>query len=683
MRILLILLSLLFTQPVFSQKTVIDSLLIELDKHTAPDTDRIDLLNELAYAYYTYDANKGIETSDKAIALAKKLNDPKRMAGSYSHKGLNYSVKGNDSLALVYYGFAIKTHMSINNELGVAKVLHNTGIIYSGMSEYEKALESHQRSFGIFKELKDTVRMSFAKNSIGVNYMYLSDYPKALECFFEVLPIFEKKNNTTGMAGCFTNIGIIYKKLSDYKKALEYHQKAFDLSKELGNYEAMANSLGNIGVVYDEMENHEAALKQYEEALKISKDIGYKRGVASNFTNIGTVYSNQKKYEAALDYFGQAAILFRELSDKNNLASVLNQTGNIYAAPKNNFKKAIGLQKEALALSIEIGAIDREDQSWENLSNTYQLQGDHKSALEAYKKHITLRDSILNDEKRQEILKKEMRLEAEKKEAIAEANHVAAIAREKTQRKTIVTIAILIIGGGILSFILFKRKNEAVARKNEAELKTQVVNTEMKALRAQMNPHFIFNSLNSISDYIRKNNTADADKYLVKFAKLMRLVLENSEKKEVSLTDDLQALELYMQLEELRTKNKFTYTITVDTDIDKDVTMIPPLILQPFVENSIWHGIAKKESSGKISVTVVKENDIINCIIEDDGIGRSKSFQSEKAINGESRKSFGMKITKDRIDILNKEKKSNSEILITDLKQGTKVEVRLPLILTS
>jgi LytS/YehU family sensor histidine kinase len=215
-------------------------------------------------------------------------------------------------------------------------------------------------------------------------------------------------------------------------------------------------------------------------------------------------------------------------------------------------------------------------------------------------------------------------------------------------------------------------------KQKEAELKAEISETEMKALRAQMNPHFIFNSLNSIGDYIIKNKTELADEYLTKFAKLMRLVLENSEKKEVPLADDLKALELYMQLESLRLNNKFTYEIKTDSEINQETTLIPPLILQPFVENSIWHGIAKKEGAGHIVIDIKKQNGMINCIVEDNGVGRKKDSEIASLKDSTGRRSLGMKLTKERIGIINKTKNVNATVSLTDLTPGTRVEVKLP-----
>jgi sensor histidine kinase YesM len=183
-------------------------------------------------------------------------------------------------------------------------------------------------------------------------------------------------------------------------------------------------------------------------------------------------------------------------------------------------------------------------------------------------------DSVLSEEKKVELTRKDMQFKLEKQETIANAE----IKRQSFIKNT------AIAGGGILflatifGYILYKKKRDALEEKKIADFNTKVAETELKALRSQMNPHFIFNSLNSISDYMAKHNIDIANDYLIKFSKLTRSILENSEKKWISLKDDLELTELYIQMESLRLKNKFSYDIKVDKAIVIENTLIPPLI---------------------------------------------------------------------------------------------------------
>jgi LytS/YehU family sensor histidine kinase len=292
----------------------------------------------------------------------------------------------------------------------------------------------------------------------------------------------------------------------------------------------------------------------------------------------------------------------------------------------------------------------------------------------------------LGNEKKNEITRLAMQYDFDKKEAAskAEADKKQTIANAEIKRQVLVKNLIMagaamLIIASVLIFIFYKRKRDAEEQRKEAEYKAEVADTEMKALRAQMNPHFIFNSLNSIGDYISKHDVKTANYYLGKFAKMMRLILENSEHTQVSLADDLRALELYMQLEALRLNDKFDYEIKVDDEIDKENTMVPPLILQPFVENSIWHGIAQNEGKGKILIEIKKEDEMINYMVEDNGVGL-KNGLTNSAI-GNSKKSLGMKITRSRIEMMNKIKKTKGSVELFDIARGTRVEVKLPLAL--
>jgi len=242
----------------------------------------------------------------------------------------------------------------------------------------------------------------------------------------------------------------------------------------------------------------------------------------------------------------------------------------------------------------------------------------------------------------------------------------------------------------VVSWFILSRRFKQLRKKHEIEKKVleiekQLFDLEQKSLRLQMNPHFIFNSLNSIQSFIVNNDSDKATLYLAKFAQLMRLILANSSEPYVPVKDELKALIYYMDIENLRFGNKFDYHIDLDPEIDDDFIGIPPMIIQPYVENAILHGIIHKQGRGKISVILKIKEDSIFCIVEDDGVGREKAGEI-KSRSGLEHKSRGMIITKERLEILSKQVKGKIYVTVIDLKDesgqanGTRVEIIIPFI---
>jgi hypothetical protein len=247
--------------------------------------------------------------------------------------------------------------------------------------------------------------------------------------------------------------------------------------------------------------------------------------------------------------------------------------------------------------------------------------------------------------------------------------------------------AIIFLVIAILLLITFFSFQKSQRRKTLFEEgKKKVLLSELHALRSQMNPHFIFNTLSSIQSFITKNNSREAVNYLSKFSKLMRGTLENTQKQKIPIKDEIETLELYMDLEKLRLNNKFDYQIIIDKKIDVQFEEIPPMLIQPYIENAIWHGISHKEGKGIIKICFILENEnLLKCEIIDDGVGRKKASEIKNAQrHQEKNKSFGMSITKDRLEIINSLKDSKLNVNVVDLDDnntpsGTKIEIFIPL----
>jgi hypothetical protein len=243
----------------------------------------------------------------------------------------------------------------------------------------------------------------------------------------------------------------------------------------------------------------------------------------------------------------------------------------------------------------------------------------------------------------------------------------------------------IIVSGSLVTFLIYRRLRQIRLREGEkTELNRRAADMELKALRAQMNPHFIFNAMNSIQNFIIRNESESAHRYLSKFSKLIRNVLDNSKNKLVPLEQELETLELYLELESLRFEHKFTYAFIIDPSIDMNFAEIPSMLIQPYVENAIWHGLLHRPENGKITISMtLTENDIIRCMIEDNGVGRRRSQELKKNMV-RTHKSVGMEVTRERLEIINKTSNSDLSVHVTDLYDdagnpcGTRVIIYIP-----
>ncbi len=246
-------------------------------------------------------------------------------------------------------------------------------------------------------------------------------------------------------------------------------------------------------------------------------------------------------------------------------------------------------------------------------------------------------------------------------------------------------LLISIAAVAMLSLAIFWRIKQIKAReRRESEMRVALAGNELKALRAQMNPHFVFNSLNSIQHFILTNKSQDAGKYLNKFARLMRVILNNSEKSVITVQEEMEYLQLYMELEAMRFDNKFEWSVKIADDIDTDYFEIPAMLLQPYVENAILHGLTPRGDGGKLEIKLTMQGNNLLCRIKDNGIGREKAREMRQLSGRKDHRSLGMKITSDRLELINNLQGSHLSMTITDLKNpdgtaaGTQVDIFIP-----
>ncbi len=251
-----------------------------------------------------------------------------------------------------------------------------------------------------------------------------------------------------------------------------------------------------------------------------------------------------------------------------------------------------------------------------------------------------------------------------------------------------ILLSIILLGSTIWSFLNFKRKQRNEKEALKVSYTKELAEVEMKALRAQINPHFLFNSLNSINNFILKNENKKARKYLVKFSQLVRNILNNSTNPYVSLKEELDTINLYVEIESMRFDSDFNFKIEIEDTIHQTQISIPSLLLQPYIENAIWHGLMHKEGEKNIDIRIKQSlRDYINIQIQDNGIGRRASQESNEYLDNQpKRKSYGMQLGESRLKLMNPNNQSRGEVDVIDLYDdqdnatGTLINIKLPLL---
>jgi sensor histidine kinase YesM len=318
-------------------------------------------------------------------------------------------------------------------------------------------------------------------------------------------------------------------------------------------------------------------------------------------------------------------------------------------------------------------------EAYKAMAKDYKAHGDFKRSLEAMDKSLVYKDSLLEEQSSLAWAQTQAIYEVDRKDnQIKLLEHDKQMSELRTKRNVVYTLsmagfALMVAIGG---FFYIRHRN--------LETNKQTLQLELRSLRAQMNPHFIFNSLSSIHRFIWSNNQEEASDYLTKFSRLMRMILDNTQYTFISLNKELESLRLYLDLEKLRCNDVFEYRITVAEDINEEEVMIPPMIIQPYVENAIWHGLVHKSGKGLLEIAVSLKGKTLTCVVTDNGIGRKKAVEIKEK-KGQTHRSMGMKVTEGRIDLIRKiNNTKEADVNITDLEDeagkatGTQVKLILP-----
>ena len=587
----------------------------------------------------------------------------------------------------------------LSDKKGRITAVYFYGIIAEKKGNYEEAQKLLKNYTEYHQNLGDSVQISKGLFHLGIVNAYLGNYDKSLSMFYRILSIEEKLNNRKNVAHALVNVGAIYRSTKKFKEAIGVYEQAGKIYKTLGAKTDYAQCLQNLANIYSDpaAQDYAKAGILYQESLRIFEDFGNQSLVAIVLGNLGNLQRKMGKYKQALPYHQRALAIWRKSLERYNLAFCLNNIGKCYLKLK-KYDQADKYFEESMQLSIDSKSNALLYDVYANINQLHAEQKNFEKAYHFYVLSNQVKDSIYNEKNAKQINELQAKYETATKD-----KQIVLLAKEKEMQRqearrqatlkkaSVGGLALVTLLAGLVFYVFRQRlKNQKVLTAKDSEIKEvnfkrQLSELEMKALRAQINPHFLFNCMNSINRMVLGGETENASLYLTKFSKLVRLILENAEAATVSLENELALLKSYIQLEELRFKGKISYHISVDEAIEPESTYLPSMVLQPFVENAIWHGLMHKqgEEKGLITINVSEENDRLLCTIEDNGVGREKARQLREKSVWES-KSMGIKITEERLRLLSREGREQL-IRITDLKDilnhalGTRVDILIPL----
>jgi tetratricopeptide (TPR) repeat protein len=657
---------------------------------------RVDCLNELSGSYVSL--NRGYFLSlDKdsvryyaafAYDEAKKINYIHGMAEA---KALEVETAGEDfPKAENVAREAIKLYANTPNKKRLAKTYFNLGYALYAQSMFTDAIENLETSYEIYKKDNDAKGMGQSFLVIAAVYEESGNYEMAFKVTRKGLDMAIENKDDWLRRIELTLIGILFRDIEDYGTALSYyHQALQNIKPEEYTYNtAYIRPVREIAEVYCLRQQYDSARYYFSFA-----DTSNERALRFYLVSVGEYFFLQKEYNKALSNFIRGLNYHKQSNDRNQVMRTLIDIAKTYLALQNN-TAALGFAQQALSIANQTGAKKISRNGYQILHSIYDRLKKTDSAYFYYGEFVRMNDSIITDQ----VKGKLVAYSYEQKIELMNQDKLISQQQLNIQRQQLKNEAMLrnILIGGILAVFLFtlimvgyftlKRKNEKL--KNErthADLKHKATELEMQALRAQMNPHFIFNSLNSINRFILQNNKAEASEYLTKFSRLIRLILQNSQASLIPLESELESLELYLDLEALRFDHHFDYRISVRKDLDIEVLKVPPLIIQPYVENAIWHGLMHKEEKGQLDIDVSQENNHLFFKITDDGIGR-KEAAALATKSATKHKSMGLRITADRIAILQNPNGNESPVTINDLVNGdgttagTEVIIKMPFV---
>lgn len=655
-------------------------------------TRHVDCLNALSEEYWWPPR----VLPDSIFYWAKQANDeslkisfPDGLYTSILNFGVAEIYRRNFLTAEKYLRHSLQMFDSIHNEIGSGWSSLWLGQSLYSQNNFKEAGIYFSKSVYFLSKHNLYEGEGKAWGSIGFLYAATGNYDSSFSYLSKSLLIRQKMNDHVCVAAALTNIGYLYKVAGADDDALDYYHQGVAYARNHALYLHATNwnyFLGEpMAIIYQLKNMPDSSVFYLQQALQLNPGNQMAR------MSYGENFLLRKQYDSALKIFLEPVEHLRRENNQRDLMRVLLGIAKVYEGKKNE-TEALRYVNESLSIAQTANQKQYMIEGYHLLAGIYNRLQKNDSAYFFIQKYISLKDSVTSQQflwrlanyKKQADFKKQLDqtalLEKENKLKGEKLEQAAGV------RWVLIIVLLIVALSGLIFYrsLSLKRKNDRLEnQKKQSELQLKTAELEMQGLRAQMNPHFIFNCLSSINRFILINKIDEASDYLTKFSRLIRMALHNSQKPLITLEKELEALRLYLDLERLRFKDAFNYSITFINDIDINTVYIPPMIIQPFAENAIWHGLMHKKGIGTLEIQLYAAGKTLTCTVIDNGIGRNMAAELNSR-SAEKNKSMGVEITSERLALLNKSKNETAVFNVEDLTDeegngcGTKVIITMP-----
>ena len=572
------------------------------------------------------------------------------------------------------------------NKKSLALSLTALGEVYQYHNQFDLAITSYLDALESNKTSKTTLLL-------GTAYLSNKDYVNAKET---LNPLLKLKNLIPfQQVQLYESLGDVYSGLLELNKAVDFYEEGLVVAKKNQITPKLTDLNSKIADVYASDDKSIEAEGYYGNSLKLAENEAPQRAIKEK-EKVADFYNKKNRYDEEIQMRKKSLNELNSLPKLEAKQKPVLVNSDTITTQRINYKIAsayIAQDKYEQAIPYLEKSIDEADSdddlivqkdATRKLSEVYEHRGDFTKALETYQSYVSVVDTLYIRKEQEisraarfnrELSTKQSRITGlEQERELSLTKYDLALTGQqliqesnKRQQWLIYSLIFGLILMGLATFFFYRSNQQQKLANNLLAL---------KSLRSQMNPHFIFNALNSVNNYIAKSDERSANRYLSEFSTLMRSVLENSEEDFIPLSKELELLELYVKLEHSRFPDKFEYKIDIDQHLDVAAFQIPPMLLQPYIENSIWHGLRYKEEKGFLIISLIqKDKETVEITLTDNGIGRKKSA-ALKTTNQKKQKSKGMGNIKKRVAILNDMYKDKVDVHILDLESdgtGTKV----------